>query len=132
MNYDVKVYQIVLNDKILQRNRERASAFTRITLGALPTQEDFNKFYSNMLSFNIDSEIKDVMDFCKFCFIELNAGNIHTNKYVDNLVVNYPHRSLSVGDILEINNKFFLVRMIGFSELPTVKSIGKKLAFQFC
>lgn len=120
MYYNVKVYQVVLNEK--KAERERALLFTRTMLGAIPTQEEFNKFYENVLSFKIDSEIKDMKDFCEFCFSELNVGNILTNEDINNLVIHQPYRSLSVGDILEINNKLYLVKMIGFGEFHPVES----------
>ena len=116
MKYNVNVYQVVLEDNNV--NSEKGMLFTRTMLGSTPSKEDFDSLYDNVMSFDVDGErynISDTLEFCEHCFEMLNS-NISHYEEVSNLTIHYPYRSLSVGDILEVNNELYLVKIFGFAK----------------
>ena len=116
MKYDVNVYQVVLNGET--RDLEKEGAFTKGMIGKAPTQEEFEKLYDKVLSFSIDVDSNDIFEVCEHCFVELNHEEMYSNPEETNLKIHSTFRSLSVGDLLEIDNKLYLVRIQGFSEFP--------------
>lgn len=120
MKYNVNVYQVVLED--INVSRKKAQIFTKCMLGSTPTIEEFNNFYENVLSLELDSNIEDIMDVCERCFSILNSENIDTIEDVKEFNIIKPCRSLSAGDILEVNNELYLVKMIGFSKFSEVSA----------
>lgn len=116
MKYNVNVYQVVLSSEA--RNTEKERAFTKGIIGQAPTQEEFEKLYDKVLSFSLDVDSNNILEVCEHCFVELNHEEIYKNPEKSNLKIHSTFRSLSVGDLLEIDNKLYLVRIIGFSEFP--------------
>lgn len=114
MKYDVNVYQVVID--LENRNPEKERMFTKCMLGKTPTIEEFKNLYEKVLSFSIDTDLNNIFEVCELCFAELNHEDLYNNPEKYNLEVFTTFRSLSVGDFLEIDNKLYLVEMIGFSE----------------
>ena len=119
MKYNVNVYQIVLTDSNIAS--EKGLLFTRTMLGSTPSKEEFDSLYDNVISFDVDGEkcnINDIMEFCEHCFRILNCWNIDSYEEISNFSIKHQSRSLSVGDILEVNNELYLVKMSGFAKFP--------------
>ena len=115
MKHNVKVYQIVLTEE--KRTIKKETMLARTMVGIMPTEEDFNNLYDNVMTFTKESEIENVMEFCEFCFSALNSENL-AHFELEDIVQNYPRRSLSVGDILEVNGELYIVKIMGFGKFP--------------
>lgn len=114
MKYNVNVYQVVVNEE--NTSKEKEHVFIKGMFGKTPTTEEFNNFYETVLSLNIDNDMEDIMELCEYCFRILNSGRIESFKDVEDFNIIKPWRSLSVGDILEINDKLYIVKTFGFDE----------------
>lgn len=116
MKYNVKIHQVVLDNEnaIMKKGR----IFTKCMLGNVPSLEEFNNFYETVISFNLNSDENNIMDVCEECFAILNSPDINTYKNLTDFNILNTWRSLSVGDILEINNKLYIVKMMGFAKFP--------------
>lgn len=125
MEYNVNVYQVVYRPESTDMEKERV--LVRTMCGGVPSSEEFDKYYENVCSLKVNSDIDNVMEFCEYCFYILNDGNIDNVDNVDSIECHHPCRSLSVGDILEVNSKFYLVKMSGFDEFATDNALEKTI-----
>lgn len=125
MNYEVKVNQIVLPEGLIPPEKEML--FISTMFGNTPSTNDYKKHYETVISFNLDTqkgkfsesgtENIDINDICEDCFSILNDfSKIDSLEEVKNFKVHKPFRSLSVGDVLDINKKLYIVENFGFSE----------------
>ena len=119
MKYNVNVYQVVLTEERILINSTR-NAFSRGMLGIIPSKEVFESEYKRVISFEFNDERyseNDTMKFCEECFKILNfIEEIDNCKEVSNFTVHDTFRSLSVGDILEINGELYIVKIFGFGK----------------
>lgn len=124
MRYNIKAYQVVLPEK--NEYSEKRDIWRKGLFEEIPTIQEFKFYYDPVITLEIESDAKDEMELCEHCFYILNDPDFGSREDVISYEFLNKCRSLSVGDILEINNRLFLVRDIGFLEysLGTAKSIG--------
>lgn len=115
MNYKINIYQISINE---ESDLEKQKIFTEGLLGVLPNEDRFRKFYNKVLSFSLNSNFfENELEVCEECFRLLNDWEGINILDLKDVNVLSPFRSLSVGDIVEINNQLYIVRIIGFLKL---------------
>ena len=80
-------------------------------MGIIPSKEDFDRYYAKVCEVESDDEVtpEDIFEM------------LNTNEYLKNLLqfkaAVIGHTSMSVGDIVEINGKYYICRDIGWQEL---------------
>lgn len=102
---NIKLYQVKDGDN-LDENSEYL--FLRYSfLGHIPNYEDFKNDYEIVAKEEIP-ESKNDLDICEYIFSKYNSDCRPNGK---------THRSMCVGDIVDINSKLYICKKIGFEEI---------------
>lgn len=113
----IKLYQYDYNH-LEERNRE---TFARIMFGDTPTQEEINSIYFKVAEINVienqDILARDHSQLCETIFILFNMDDRPNGKYF---------RSMSVGDIVSIDNDKYICANFGFEKIESDLSLVSK------
>lgn len=104
----IEVYEYDYNN-LKEDNRE---AFAKIMFGDTPTQKEINELYFKIAEINIandeDVPARDHSELCEAMFMFFNKNDRPNGKYF---------RSMSVGDIVSIDDNKYICASFGFEKI---------------
>ena len=85
--------------------------FWQALMGVIPSREDFSRYYAKICEVESDDEVtpEDIFE-----MLNTNEGLKDLLQFKAAVI---GHTSMSVGDIVEINGKYYICRDIGWEEI---------------
>jgi len=84
------------------------------------TKEEFDKYYASIYTFQHEfQETDNISDFLENLFHRFNSEEnpLSTKEYQDKIEKLQAHTSMSMGDIIKINDAYYMVDGNGFKEM---------------
>lgn len=120
-NKTIKIYQITISDSEYKSDENISRILFTSFMGEILNQRDVNTYYRQIseitVSNNNDFEDVNDLEICEYLFYAFNIDSRPDNRLF---------RSMSVGDIIEVNGDVYICRSIGFEKVNLITTSIKK------